>query len=89
VLQEEEEQPAQPAPPPAIGEDIPEALFLENEANLESARLALCLHFGHSVSLDESLIERNISNLLLQESQQYSYMGISNAPRVFSSANLA
>jgi hypothetical protein len=89
VLHEEDEQPAQPAPPPAIGEEIPEALFLENEANLERARLALCLHFGHSVSLEDSLIERIISNLLLQESQQYSYIGISNAPRFFSSANLA
>jgi hypothetical protein len=78
VLQDDEEHPAQPAPPPAIGDDIPEAVFLENEANLESALLAICLHLGHSVSLDESLIERSISNLCLQESQQYSYIGIFN-----------
>ncbi|OGO17415.1 MAG: hypothetical protein A2Z02_05115 [Chloroflexi bacterium RBG_16_48_7] len=76
MLHDEEEHPAQPPPPPAIGVEIPEAAFFENEANLDSALLAACLHLGHSVSLDDSLIERNISNLLLQESQQYSYIGM-------------
>jgi len=76
VLQDDDEHPAQPPPPPEIGVEIPEAEFFENEANFDSALLADCLHLGHSVALDESLMERIISNLLLQESQQYSYIGI-------------
>lgn len=76
MLQLDEEQPEHELPVPAIGVDIPEALFLENDKNLESTFPAGLLQTGQGVSLSDSLIERIFSNLFPHELHTYSYIGI-------------
>jgi hypothetical protein len=63
--------PAHPPPPPAIGAVTPDSL-LERQQKLDKARLAWCLHFGHSAGSPHRLIGRINSNLVLQSGQIYS-----------------
>jgi hypothetical protein len=62
LLQLEAEQPEHELAVPAIGVDSP-PLPLENEANREKARLAVCWHLGHKASSFALLKERSSSNL--------------------------
>lgn len=84
----EEVHPEHELPLPAIGEVSPE-LFLLKEAKQDKARLAFSLHCGHGVSLSDSLMERNNSNLWSHEGQWYSYMGIFKNTSYFSINNVA
>lgn len=56
---------------PAIGVDSP-SLPLENEANREKTRLAVCWHWGHEASSLALLMERKSSNLQLHSEHKYS-----------------
>jgi hypothetical protein len=71
LLQVEDVQPEHEAPVPSIGIDSP-LLSLENEANRERARLAVCWHLGHEASSFALPIERNSSNLQLHSGHRYS-----------------
>lgn len=71
LLQLEDAQPEHEPAVPAIGIDSP-VLPLENEANRERARLAVCWHWGHEASSFALPIERNSSNLQLHSGHKYS-----------------
>ena len=74
LLQPEAVQPEQEPAVPAMGVDSP-LLPLENEANREKTRLAVCWHCGHcghEASSSALFIERNSSNLQAHSVHRYS-----------------
>jgi hypothetical protein len=76
LLQLEEVQPEHEPAVPAMGVDSP-LLLLENEANRDKIRLAVCWHCGHEASSSALFMERNSSNLQAHPLHRYSYIGIS------------
>jgi hypothetical protein len=71
LLQLEAVQPEHEPAVPAMGVDSP-PLPLENEANREKTRLAVCWHCGHEASSSALFIERNSSNLQAHSGHRYS-----------------
>jgi hypothetical protein len=71
LLQLEAVQPEHEPAVPAMGVDSP-LLPLENEANREKTRLAVCWHCGHEAASSALFIERNSSNLQLHSEHRYS-----------------
>jgi hypothetical protein len=71
LLQLEAVQPEHELAVPAMGVDSP-PLPLENEANREKTRLAVCWHCGHEASSSALFIERNSSNLQAHSGHRYS-----------------
>ena len=71
LLQPEAVQPEQEPAVPAMGVDSP-LLPLENEANREKTRLAVCWHCGHEASSSALFIERSSSNLQAHSGHRYS-----------------
>ena len=71
LLQLEDVKPEHELPVPAIGIDSP-LLPLENEANRDKVRLAVCWHRGQEASSLALLMARNSSNLQLHSGHIYS-----------------